>query len=296
MKKSFFRILVIFPGAILYALFYSCSNEITREAQSDKDDFYGTINNFPDSLLLNENEAKIYTMPTPLQISSAIKIYGFKYNEKLLLPVVQNVSYSSNFSKALNLGMRTIDLGYATVYSNHARAFDYLKNVKQLTEELGISSYEQSQIMERFEKNIQNQDSLFKIVLESYRHGHDYFQNNGREGLGLLILTGCFVEGLHLTMGIKNEKISSDEKYLNLIAQQKLYLQNLVELLAYYSNANEVQALITKLSLLNGDFEKIHLNFNDPSTKPFAIKGNIPQEIYESIETKITALRSEIVG
>lgn len=294
--KLLIQIVIIILGLFLTGLLYTCSNEITKEAQGDKDDFYGTINNFPDSLIINENEAKIYTMPTPLQISSAIKIYGFKYNEKLLLPTVQNVNYSSNFSKALNLGVRTIDLGYATIYSNNARAFDYLKNVKQLTEELGISSYRQSQIIERFEKNIQNQDSLFKIVLESYRHGHDYFQNNGREGLGLLILTGCFIEGLHLTMGIKNEKISGDQKYLNLLAQQKLYLQNLVELLAYYSNAVEVQELMGKLKSLNSEFGKIQLNFNDPNTKPFAIKGKIPDGLYQSIEAKITALRNEIVG
>lgn len=294
--KLLIQIAIVILGLFLTGLLYTCSNEITKEAQGDKDDFYGTINNFPDSLIINENEAKIYTMPTPLQISSAIKIYGFKYNEKLLLPTVQNVNYSSNFSKALNLGVRTIDLGYATIYSNNARAFDYLKNVKQLTEELGISSYRQSQIIERFEKNIQNQDSLFKIVLESYRHGHDYFQNNGREGLGLLILTGCFIEGLHLTMGIKNEKISGDQKYLNLLAQQKLYLQNLVELLAYYSNAVEVQELMGKLKSLNSEFGKIQLNFNDPNTKPFAIKGKIPDDLYQSIDAKITALRNEIVG
>lgn len=292
--KNLFPLIIILSA--LTCFFQGCSNELTKDAQADKDDFFGTVNNFPDSLLMSSDEAKIYTMPTPLQISSAIKIYGFKYNEKLLLPTVQNVSYSSNFLKALNLGLRTIDLGYATVYSNHSRALDYLKNVKQLTEELGISSYQKAQIMERFEQNMQNQDSLFKIVLESYKHGHDYFQNNGREGLGLLILTGCFVEGLHITMGIKNEKISPDAKYLNLIAQQKLYLQNLVELLGFYSNAPDVLSLRSNLNLLNDEFEKIQLNYNDPGTKPFAIRGVIPEAVYKGIEERISVLRNEIAG
>lgn len=291
-----FRFIIIFSGLLTLGLFYTCSNEVSKDAQGDTDDFLGTINNFPDSLLMNQDQAKIYTLPTPLQVSSAIKIYGFTYDEKLLLPVIQHVSYSSNFLKALNLGLRTIDLGYATVYSNNARALDYLKNVKQLTEELGISSYHKAQILERFEKNIQNQDSLFKIVLESYRHGHDYFQNNGREGLGLLILTGCFVEGLHLTMGIENVKNRSDEKYLNLLAQQKLYLQNLIELLTFYCNARDVKSLVDKLYMLQADFDQIHLNFNDPKTKPFAVKGKISSEVYESIEAKIIALRNEISG
>lgn len=294
--RNFIQIIIISLGLVFIGLLYTCSNEVTRDAQADKEDFYGNINNFPDSLPPMENEAKVYTMPTPLQVSSAIKIYGFKYNESLLLPVVQNVNYTSNFSKALNLGLRTIDLGYATVYSSHSRALDYLKNVKQLTEELGISSYRQAQILERFENNIQNQDSLYKIVLESYRHGHDYFQNNGREGLGLLILTGCFVEGMHLTMGIKNEKVMQDKKFLNLLIQQKLYLQNLVELLAYYSNADEVQRLIEGLKDLNNDFEKIQVTFNDPQTKPFAIKGHIPDEVFHNITSKISSLRNEISG
>ncbi len=294
--KNLFQIAILVLGVFIIALLYTCSNEITRETQNSTSDFYGTVNNIPDSLSLKGNEAKIYTMPTPLQISSAIKIYGFKYNDKLLLPVQQNVSYSSNFSKALNLGLRTIDLGYATVYESNSRALDYLKNVKQLMEELGISSHEKGMIMERFEKNIQNQDSLFKIVLESYKHGHDYFQRNGREGLGLLILTGCFVEGLHITMGIDNEKVRSDAKYLNLLAQQKLYLQNLIELLAFYNNAGEVKSLMAKLNSLNDEFEEIHLNFNDPQTKPFSIKGKIPDEVYGKIEAKIIALRNEISG
>lgn len=290
--KIFAKISILLPSFFLVA---ACSNEVTRETQ-DSSDFYGTVNHFPDSLFSNAEDAKVYTMPTPLQVSSAIKIYGFDYNEKLLLPAMQKVNYPSNFSKALNLGIRTIDLGYATIYSNHARALDYLKNVKQLTEELGISSYEQAQIIERFEKNVQNEDSLYRIVLESYKHGHDYFQNNGREGLGLLILTGCFVEGLHLTMGIKNEKSNLDEKYLNLFAQQKLYLQNLIELLSFYRNAKEVESLMTKLAALNSEFEKIQLNYNDQDTKPFTVKGEISEDIYMNITSKVASIRQEIVG
>ena len=68
--------------------------------------------------------------------------------------------------------------------------------------ELGIVSPLTRNMIKRFEANTTNQDSLSKIILEAYEESHKFFQRNEREGMGLLILTGCFIEGLYLASSI----------------------------------------------------------------------------------------------
>lgn len=275
----------ILNWGLIFSLFLvvACSGE-----EEVDDEFYGSVNE-PSALLLDSNEARIYTLPTPLQIASVMKAHDVKFSDELLLPLKRPPEYSTSFLKALNLGIYTIDLGYVTVYENYGRSAIYAESVKTLMDDLGIKGVASESMMTRYENNINNKDSLCVIILESYESAHRHFQNSGREGIGLLILTGCYIEGLYLS---SNYSTNTDPSSANMMGQQKISLDNLIELLGYYVNAKDVASLISDLKELKTEFNKIEVSYDEETSK--LITKGISAETLQGIKEKITALRNKI--
>ena len=270
------------PVTLVALLVTGCSDEPREE-----NDFYGTIN-MPDSLLPQGDEVMMYTLPTPLQISSVLKTHNIEYKEDLLLKPKKVLTYPSSFVKALNLGFYTIDLGYVTVYERYTEAIHYAQTVKELMAQLGIERIIHDQMIDRFKNNVNNQDSLSKIILESYESAHGYFQQNGREGIGLAIATGCYIEGLYIASSIevRNNKLRS-----NLLSQNKLFLENIIELLGYYVNEKEVSLMITELKKLQKTFDAIEVDFNESTGKLTA--RNATPELRKRINRQVEVLRNK---
>ena len=208
-------------------------------------------------------ETKVYTLPAPLQMVTAIKLYNPEYSQRVL-GSEKNLKtiFSSAYARALALGIYTIDLGYATVYAQHPASMEYVKGIQSIAQDLGVSSGIQPQIYKRFKENKDNEDSLCHIILESYRDAHTYFQNNKREDVAMFIVTGGYIEGLYLTLSAKNDK-GQWLYYPNLVGQQKIYLQNIIEIIDFYNKnrSTEVNNLLTDLRELYKVYEEIKVEY-----------------------------------
>ena len=137
---------------------------------------------------------KVYLLPSPLQIASALNLSGVKYSQTIFAKTEKSTAdYQVTYLKALNLGIYSIDMGYATVYSDHFTASKYASRIQNLMADLGIKSLLKSNTMDNIQQNKNNSDSLYKIILESYRDAHGFFKTNEREDVGLMILTGSFI-------------------------------------------------------------------------------------------------------
>ncbi len=226
---------------------------------------------------------KVYTLPAPLQVATAVRSCDLPYTDRMLVPTNKSVvNYPTNYLKALNLGVSGIDMGYATIYEQKQTALYYLSRIQKLTEELGIAGTFNVSTVRRFKENISNQDSLYFIILQSFNDLHKYLHENDRTSMGLLVLTGSFVEGLYLSSSFARN--SKDERMMNLVGQQKVFLGNLVELLQNQKDQKEIAELMNQLKDLQKSFSK--------GTDTPKISGEQAAEI----ATKITAIRSKIVS
>ena len=279
----------LLPYFVLFVLATSlgCSDEQDAEIVQD---VFRTVN-IADSLGLDSGDATIFLLPAPLQVVSALKLYEVEYDASLISEFKKSEGIAQEYLNALNLGAHTIDLGYATVNGDIQLGLRYSQNVKSLMEELGISSIITANMIERFEANAANQDSLSKIILEAYGASHKFFQRNEREGIGLLILTGCFIEGLYIASSVK--KISSNSRLQSLLGIHKEYLNNILTLIQYYKQSKEVAALIIQMEALKKEFENIDLivNVEEGSAK---LKTPVSAEDLASIRTKIKEIRTSI--
>ena len=258
----------------------SCSDE---EPYDENSDSFRTIN-IADSLGLDSGEATVFLLPAPLQVASALKLHDVPYDASLINDFEESQGNAPEYSNALNLGCNIIDLGYATVNGDIQLGLSYSQNIKTLMNELGITSLMTKTMIERFEANQANQDSLSKIILEAYGESHEFFQRNEREGMGLLILTGCFIEGLYLASSV--EEISSNGQIQSLLGIHKEYLQNILLLVKYYNQNKEVASLIEQLKLLESEFNTVDLVV-DAASGSARLNSALQPE-------KITAIRDEI--
>jgi murein L,D-transpeptidase YcbB/YkuD len=231
------------------------------------------------SITVNVN-GKIFSIPSPIQTALLIKKSGAGYNKEMLNPHNKANNYSTNFSKALNLGVYGADLGYITLYDQTQDALGYFKSVQKLADELGMSAAFNKNLMERFNSNLGKKDSMLYLV------------------------AGGWIEALHFATNIVKQK--NNDEVIRRIAEQKTSLDNLIGLLESSNNNNESTDLINGLKGLKADFDAIEYKYfyekpvTDAAKKVTVINSrtevNITPQQLDSITKKVSDLRKLIVG
>jgi hypothetical protein len=287
MKKKLlvFSFLVIVLG---------CNDSKRKEAKEGNN---RNKKNDKQNFLTNKN-VKLYSIPAPLQVATAIKSFNCNYTQKLLLPVDESITNNgtNNFVKALNTGVLSVDMGYATLYEQKQTSIYYLSRLQKLTDELGLQNAFESSIVKRFKNNAQNQDSLYYIILDSFNSIQKFLLANDREETGILISTGSFIEGLYLA--VSHSKTNKQEHLLNLIAQQQMFLDNILSLLGEYKSQKEFAGLIKELEELKQAYKGIEITYPDSEFNNYNTVSNTPinNTQLNAIAEKIIAIRNKITS
>ncbi|MDP1745376.1 MAG: hypothetical protein Q8L90_07360 [Bacteroidota bacterium] len=247
---------------------------------------------------------EIFSIPSPIQTALLIKGSGAGYSKGILNDPHKSSTYSTNFAKALNLGIFGADLGYVTIYDQSQDAIGYLNAAKKLSDGLGISAAFDAATIERFTKNLGNKDSMLVLVGVAYRASDAYLKSNDRNDVSGLVLAGGWIESLYFTTDIYKTKPKEDVKLR--IAEQKLSLQSLIKLLTPYYSQPEYTKFIDNLYDLSTVYDGVNFKYTfiapttDAAKKMTTINSttdvSITPEQIESITQKIRAIRSQIVG
>lgn len=253
--------------------------------------------------ILNVN-GEIFSIPSPIQTAFLIKGSGAAYSKEILNPSNKASDYSTNFSKALNLGIYGADLGYVTIYDQNQDAIGYLNSAKKLADELGVSGAFDANTIERFAKNLGNKDSMLVLVGVAYRSSDAYLKNNDRSDVSGLVLAGGWLESLYFATNVYKTKPNEDVK--RRIAEQKTSLQSLIKLLTQFYSQPEYTEFIDNLNDLSTVFDGVEFKYTyekpttDAEKKLTTITSksevNITAEQIESITQKVKSIRSQIVG
>lgn len=247
---------------------------------------------------------EIFSIPSPIQTAILIKQVGANYDKSILNDPKNYSTYSTKFQKALNLGIYGADLGYVTMYEQTQDAIGYLASVRKLADELGVSNAFDLSLVDRFEKNMGNKDTILALVSDAYRASDNYFKNNERDDLGALVLAGGWVESIYFATNVA--KISKNEEVIKRIGEQKKTIENLIKMLSPYYNNSEFTPFIDSLIDLAGDFDNIKFIYiyekptTDVENKITTINSrtevSITEEQLKTISDKISKIRKSIVG
>jgi len=298
MEKQILRIIITF--FIIFGLFFfpNCKGEDSdKSTNTDSLQIHNTDKTF-------KFKEKLFSIPSPFVASDLIKEISEDYNNDFLNPAENKINYTTTCAKALNLGVYTADLAYANIYEQFSATTKYIKVVRSLSSELQVMNLYTDEVLENFENNLHDKDSLNKIFTEAYRETDLYLSKNNREDIADLVVTGAWIEGLFLMTQISKEKMN--KQLIDRIGEQKYSLKNLMNLLNKHEYKNEqINSLINKLNDLNGEFKKIDIKykyFNQivvPNEQKSVILSEtqiiITPELLKNITDKVKEIRKLII-
>jgi hypothetical protein len=160
-----------------------------------------------------EEQGFEFMPPSPIQIASILKKANMNFEEGLTNEVSNSKLYSTKFKQTINFGVYACDLAYCVTNDKFAEASKYLKVSKELASKIGMESiFSSDNLIERFEKNVGNQDSVMSILFDIQIMTDDYIQDNDLIDLSVVYFTGAWVEGMnigtHTILGNNDHKIS----------------------------------------------------------------------------------------
>jgi hypothetical protein len=201
----------------------------------------------------------IQQIPSPLEISFLIKESGNSYNNEVLNSPDNISKYNSNYHKALNLGIYGADLGYTNIYNQNQDAIFYLDAIKELANGLSIGQFFDFGTIKRLATNSQNMDSLLLISTQNFNNINTYLQEQNRSNLSILLLTGGWIEALHILCQVAEDKKS--EQLKEKIGEQKIILDNIKLLLEFYRESDpNINKFYDQVMQLDAIYSQININ------------------------------------
>lgn len=200
-------------------------------------------------------------IPSPLEIAVLLKQSGKKYNASLLNSPDNLPKYNSNYQKALNLGIYGADLGYTNIYEQNQDGIKYISSIKSLADGLNIGQFFDIETIGRLATNSKNLDSLLLITTQNFNSINHYLQTQGRANLSVLLLTGGWLEAVHIMCNVAamdpGNKVLQEK-----IGEQKVILENIMLLLSFYKDKDQNMAtLLADMEGLKKVFDRVNITY-----------------------------------
>ncbi len=298
MTKQVLKIISLYCISVL--MFSNCSsndeNSVSdNEALIKVDSIISSVDSSKMTELDNETS---YTLPSALQMASIFKKSGLKF-----IPGITNTAdnvknyNSSNYSRAINLGIYSSDLAYVLLNKQSNDSKVYLKACKDISAQLGLNkAFEDNNLLQRFDKNIGREDSLLEIVADIQMETDILLEENKQKHITVIAFAGAWVETVYIAAKVysidKNKKVSFS------LMEQFTIVRNIIKALRVNEEKeSEIKDLSADIMSILNVFE------NTESIKKAAKKEDeadfskviLSDEEFAVIEARIVEVRTKLV-
>lgn len=289
---------LIFIGSVLFL--HSCGDDADHEIRT----VIGDDKQSPEVLGKADKVRKIlYSVPSHIEMIRLVKGSGIEFDRKIMNEPNQVANYNSVKSQAFNLGVYGTDLAYISIFEQSQEVLNYFSAIKTLADELGVSEVINDENIQRFERNIENQDSLIVFISEIFYSIDETLNENDRGYVSAEVVTGGWIEAMHI-MTTNSQKMKGENKIAikGIIADQRHSLDNIIELIKIYDNEDNLGDLLIKLEKLNTLFEELGIQkenttvSKDDKTGKVTIGGEdeieFSDELLEKISFEVNSIRN----
>jgi hypothetical protein len=273
-----------------------------------KDSANQEVNVEVDNDVMNDiSQAKkiFYSLPSPLETAMLIKTAGASYNEKLLNPLSNVTSYTTNKAMALNLGIYTTDLSFASLFDQTQASINYMQAAKKMADGLGILDAIDNNTIQQLEENINNRDRIMDIISETFMASSSFLKENDRTSVAAIVLVGGWVEGLYIATSLVPPGNIKNNKLVERIIDQKLSFDIVLKLLNENKDNPDVSSLIVEMNDLKKVFDKIEIksskiqavtdNKTNVTTLQSESKNDLTPEVFVELVDKVKSIRNNFV-
>jgi len=285
--KSLFSLSVI-------TLMISCGGEPSIDDNIDVED-NDTLVEVEDDIF-GESPDVDYHLPSALQVASIFKKSGVKFNSGVANATDNVQNYTSELQQKLNFGVYSADLAYCVTNEQSNEARKYITAVQDLAEAQGMEAvFDNKDLMDRFDKNLENTDSVESIMIEIHERTEEYMDDNDLTHTSAIHYAGAWVEGMFL--GFYDYENSNENKNVGAqITEQMEILKNIIKgLKDPKNNGINLEETITDLENVQNTFD------NFESVKSYNENDNAEELVLTDEEIKtignlIKDIRAKIVN
>jgi hypothetical protein len=291
-------------AGVLAAILVACGGG----KKTDEQAFLNSLDTTKTSALDDELiRGVLQSIPSPIEISVLLKHSGRKYDQTMLNSPDNLPKYNNNYKMALNLGVYGTDLGYTNIYEQSQDGIKYLEPIEQLAEGLNIGQFFEIETIGRLAANSKNLDSLLLLTTKNFNDINVYLSDQSRSNLSILLLTGGWLEAMHITCQLSS-KDPSNKVLQDTIGEQQIILEQIILLLRLYEADETMAPLLGDMLSLQTAFEKIKITttYKAPTSEVVngvvMVKDNstttveITAEDVINIKNITTGIRNKIIG
>jgi len=281
---------LILSIALGSTVMWSCGSEPGTEQKNIEDNQEAVIEDV--AVEMEDDDESDFIIPSALQIHTIFKSSGLSYIDGITNSPENTSKYLSKFEKLLNFGVYSADMFYCVLNDQTQLSTQYLKSIRTLSDETGMSGiFNSGSILERFESNIGNKDSVISIMLEFQEKTDILIAENNEEHTAMVIFTGAWIEGMYI--GLDAARNSENEMLRERLVEQMTILPNLIKGLKIQPNRSEqTDELQAKVIALSDYFNSIEgLKGNDEYSYDVSVLEN---EHYMEFYKQVAALRTNI--
>jgi hypothetical protein len=279
-----------FAALIPVVFAMACSNDPSTDGTDtvkNNDSVVGTI----------EAPQSNSSLPSPLRVAAMFKRSGLKY-----LPGITNgndkaSNYSTTFSRALNLGVYSSDMAYCILNKQTNDGQQYLKSIRDIGTKMNLGKvFEQSGLYERFNNNVNNEDSLGSIIAEIQFQTDQQLEENQQNELYGVIFAGAWIESMYI--GGQVYRKDGNDKIVQALLEQMAVSENIIEELKIFEAKDpNIKGLIADMQVIQDAINGMPTmkKLKENPELEFADAMPTKDEI-EAVITKIEDLRKKIVN
>lgn len=201
-------------------------------------------------------DREIFSLPSPVQTAILLQKNAVAYDESLINDISSEARYLNRTQKALNLGVYGADLAYLSNFNNTQLKTDYLRVVEKIATDMDIRNHIDQSLIDRFAINIDNRDSIYSLNAELFNSVDRYLKESGESHIAALILTGGWVEGMHITLG----SAMSNKEVRNRVGEQASAARSLRKLIMRMEDP-ALSDLEKMLAELSESFQELGFNY-----------------------------------
>ncbi len=240
--NSLLKILKFIIAFVISFNFIACGTD-----DSDQTNDFGDMDN---EFVQDDEKQTYYLIPSPEGLFGFIRDGNLKYSKEVLNSTGNVDKYIDTRSKELNFGVYSADLAYVASFNKYQESVDYLNTVRTLSDEIGISAVFDENLIGRIDNIIDDKDSLLRITSDSYLSIVRYLESSNRKKSLALIVTGGWVESIFVVSSMI-DNYEQDENVIQLLADQKLVLENLMSYLDQNKYDDNIKRTINDLKHLS---------------------------------------------
>jgi hypothetical protein len=226
---------------------------------------------------------------SPVEIANLLQTLKVPFSQNYLAVSIDANKQSTNFDKALKLGVLGADLGYLNMYEKTSSSLDVLSSIRKLAEDIKVGQFFDFVSIKRLSQNKSNLDSLLFISIDSYTKIDNYLRSNDRGQFSALMIIGVWIEGQYLATQVINQ--FPDRMLSDRIGEQKIILNDLLLLVFPYCNRDsEFSSLCKDLQNIKDKYRDIRITYTQG--EPVSVEKNGGLVITQT-ETSVVEMSKE---